>query len=109
MTNVDARFDAMCERRQFMGPQITRRMQWVEVDGPEGIDCYPGDTFSIDGLMADQYPELSPECFTIRTGYGARMSAPGYLDCTDWVVFDTVAEAKAYLVEYYDDEDEETA
>lgn len=35
-------------------------------------------------------------------GYGARLSAPGYTDCTEWTVFDTEAEAKAYLEEQYD-------
>jgi hypothetical protein len=42
-------------------------------------------------------------------GYGARMSAPGYLDCTEWVVFDTEAKAEAYLEENYDvDEEDES-
>jgi hypothetical protein len=30
-------------------------------------------------------------------GYGARLSAPGYLDCTDWIVFQTEDEAWSYL------------
>lgn len=34
-------------------------------------------------------------------GWGARMSAPGYLDCTDWVVFSTFEEAEEYLEETY--------
>jgi hypothetical protein len=39
-------------------------------------------------------------------GFGARLSAPGYLDCTDWAVFDTEGEAKAYLDENYPDDEE---
>jgi hypothetical protein len=40
--------------------------------------------------------------------YGARLSAPGYLDCTEWCIFDTKEEAQAYLDETYpDDEDED--
>lgn len=36
------------------------------------------------------------------------MSAPGYLDCTEWCVFDSVKEAREYLKEYYgDDESDE--
>jgi len=35
-------------------------------------------------------------------GWGARLSAPGYLDCTDWSVFDTEREAKEYLRDTYD-------
>jgi len=48
-------------------------------------------------------------------GYGARLSAPGYLDCTPFVVFDTQEEAEQYLTDEYpedgepeDDEDEAT-
>jgi len=42
-------------------------------------------------------------------GYGARLSAPGYLDCTEWAVFDTVAQAEQYLEEMYGDEESEEA
>lgn len=42
-------------------------------------------------------------------GYGARISAPGYLDSTEWCVFDTEAQAQAYLDEMYpENEDEDT-
>jgi hypothetical protein len=43
-------------------------------------------------------------------GFGARLSANGYMDCTEWAVFDTAEEAQAYLDEYYpeDEDDEET-
>jgi hypothetical protein len=37
-----------------------------------------------------------------KRGYGARTSAPGYLDCTDWCVFDTEQQAIDYLAENYD-------
>lgn len=38
-----------------------------------------------------------------RTGWYARLSAPGYLDCTDWVgPFETEEEADGYLGDYYD-------
>lgn len=44
----------------------------------------------------------------IVSGYGGRLSSPGYLDCTEWAVFDTEAEAREYLTDRYDlDEDEE--
>lgn len=36
-----------------------------------------------------------------KTGYGARLSAPGYLDCTEWTLFDTELEAIKYIVETY--------
>lgn len=36
-------------------------------------------------------------------GYGARMSAPGYLDCTDWSVFGSPHEAVMHLINEYGD------
>ena len=40
-------------------------------------------------------------------GYGARLSAPGYLDCTEWAVFETEDEAREYLEEMYPDDEED--
>ena len=37
------------------------------------------------------------------SGYGARLSMPGYMDCIEWSVFDTAQEAAQYLLDtYYD-------
>ena len=36
----------------------------------------------------------------------ARLSAPGYMDCTDWAAFGTRKEAEEYLIEYYGDDDD---
>jgi hypothetical protein len=41
------------------------------------------------------------ESVEFNYGWGARMSAPGYMDCTDWSVFATEGEAQDYLDEYY--------
>jgi hypothetical protein len=35
------------------------------------------------------------------------MSASGYMDCTEWSVFETEAEAVEYLEDYYGDEEDE--
>src|SRR5262249_27430880 len=40
-----------------------------------------------------------PEEVTLIKGYGARISAPGYLDCSEWLVFPSEAEALEYLAE----------
>ena len=52
------------------------------------------------------YVEGKPLSWENVKGYGARLSAPGYLDCTEWTVFDTEEEANAYLDEQ-DDEPEQ--
>lgn len=34
---------------------------------------------------------------SVRLGWGARLSAPGYMDHTEWSIFDTEQEALDYL------------
>jgi hypothetical protein len=53
-----------------------------------------------------QYTEGTPQSWENIKGYGARLSAPGYLDCTEWSVFDTEREAREYLDEYYPEDEE---
>lgn len=44
---------------------------------------------------------------SVKTAWGARYSAPGYLDCTDWVMGDTEEEAVAECKEMYGNDDDE--
>jgi hypothetical protein len=53
------------------------------------------------------YVEGKPQSWENIKGYGARLSAPGYLDCTEWTVFDTEDEAREYLEEMYPDDEED--
>lgn len=89
----------------FMEPQVTRKMRWLQVNTRnEGIVNYPASDFTAE-FVADMHDVESNEVETVE-GYGARMSAPGYLDCTEWAVFDSADEAEAYLREYYMDDEE---
>jgi hypothetical protein len=97
---------------------------WVEIDGDSGITYVPGDIFMSDFLetvrqseevtddileeVRDYYESSTIHSVTITTGFGARMSAPGYMDCTEWSVFGTEAEAEEYLEEYYGDEEDDS-
>jgi hypothetical protein len=69
----------------------------------------------LDADVGDRWPEFQealkdyiagkPEDVTeirVRDGWGARLSAPGYMDCTDWDVYATEEEAKKALAEMYD-------
>ena len=47
-------------------------------------------------------PGHSPISFEVKQGFGARLSAPGYLDSTDWGFFGTYNEAKVYLEDLMD-------
>lgn len=111
----------------FMQKQIEYG-EWVQVDGPCGLDSIPADIVNIDrlrellavdrdddesskdeafSLVSDYTENRRADSIEIVTGYGARMSAPGYLDCTEWAVFDTADEADEYLNDYYGDDDPE--
>lgn len=107
-----------------MQKEITDKQKWYEIDGPQGREFVPADLVGtedeelnrfIEGEMKGPVPEAlaqyceNTEAWTIeRTeGYGARMSAPGYLDCTDWSVFDTPEKAEKHLDEMYGDDADE--
>lgn len=44
-----------------------------------------------------------PESAEYKQGFLARMSAPGYMDCTDWEAHDTWNDAARSLIENYAD------
>ena len=103
----------------FMEPQIEFG-EWYEIDGPNGTEVIPadivGDVDLDDFGSGNDIPDaLDSYCenrtaYSIqkREGWGARLSAPGYLDCTDWSVFDSEDEARSYLAEMYGDNDEDS-
>ena len=118
---------------QFMKPQIEFG-EWLEVDGACGIEAIPADL--IGGLSwmkndVDYDTDCMEEDSDLRNvldaledfiesnlddvtsiqlieGYGARLSAPGYMDSTSWTVFKTREDAEEFLREEYDVEEEET-
>lgn len=108
----------------FMQQEIVSG-EWYEIDGSHGTTYVPSDiigvvtingkairkgklyksTANLDKQLRDY---VSGEVYSVqlRDGYGARLSAPGYMDCTEWSVFDTQDEAQEYLDEFYgEDED----
>lgn len=104
----------------FMQPHIEFASFYL-VETVHGTECIPEDVcgaitdprqlqgycegdicFDEDIPASEQVPEL-------RTGWIARLSAPGYMDCTDWSWHETEDEAREYLADAYgtDDENEE--
>jgi hypothetical protein len=82
----------------FMRPQ-TRYDRWLITDD----DCIP------EGYVTELKDALNGE---VIPGWCARLSAPGYMDRTDWVgPFDTELEAALELERMYryDDADEDEA
>ena len=92
----------------FMQRQITRKSKWYQVETNRGTEFLPDDLVGKSPVLTDfaQYCEGTPESFELIEGYGARLSAPGYMDCTEWSVFPTEKEALEYLDEYYPEEEE---
>lgn len=89
---------------RFMETQITIRMRWAHVENEYG------ESYSIP---AEDYNAADhPGTVTYSKGYGVRESAPGYMDCTEWEVFEALEEAEARYKEIedeYDEMDEESA
>jgi hypothetical protein len=108
--------------REFMRPSFTRMLDWFEIDGTCGItalaledapkaavdamhDTSLDDQPLFDALKSalEDYYEGDIQEISTTKGFGARLSAPGYMEATDWCVFPTLAEAKEYLVDMYGD------
>jgi hypothetical protein len=109
----------------FMQRQITGNENWLVVETTQGtefiriadVSLFVRNSEQISQPLTDdereetiekiqEYTEGKPQSWENIRGYGARLSAPGYLDCTEWSVFDTREEAEKYLDEMSDEEDE---
>lgn len=69
----------------------------------------PGALFSVE-LFYDYLegkPEDEEELVEYKQGWLGRMSAPGYLDCTDWSVYSSEEEANEELDNMYGDDNED--
>jgi len=92
----------------FMQRQITGKCIWFQVETSQSTEFIPDDVAGSNPDLEDliDYCEGIPVSFEVIQGYGARLSAPGYMDCTEWTVFETEKEAEEYLEEMYPDEEE---
>jgi hypothetical protein len=83
--------------------EITEKTQWIRINNTiEGDILLPADC---EDLVADY--EADTDDIERVEGHGARLSMPGYMDCTEWTVFDTREEAAQYLLDTYFDTDPE--
>lgn len=97
----------------FMQPYV-EYCQYFEVETTCGTEIVPADIIGRTvGTAAEAFENYvegrildTDECLECKTGWLARMSAPGYMDCTDWSVHKTEDEARAYLRETYEDDED---
>jgi hypothetical protein len=111
---------------EFMQRQVTGLQNWLKVETRQGTEFVNSAELCLfvrnseqiaQPLTEDEREEYAdairdycsdePLEWENIKGYGARLTAPGYLDCTDWCVFDTEAEALQYLDENYPEGDDE--
>lgn len=110
----------------FMQQQITHG-HYFACETDQGTEYVPADITGLQALpeqigavIDEDHPKwpamlaaLYPYCMgtivevTPKTGGLARMSAPGFLDCTDWSPFDSEEAAVDGLSEMYGDDDDE--
>lgn len=91
--------------KQFMVPEFSVG-QWWQVDGPAGIESYPAEHFTKAQAIAHYKGQIHANHYEVSSRYGAgvRLSAPGYMDATEWTVFDTIEDAQRYIVDTYGDD-----
>lgn len=103
--------------KQFMVPEIYRGHVW-EISANHGETHWvPGDIIgylpdpvdarSVLAAYVDGTIDADSEPIYRRGVWLARLTAPGYMDCTDWSVCSSRRDAEEYLVEMYDDYDDE--
>lgn len=113
-------FVASCNHMQ----PVIEHGDYFEVETSNGTEYVPADVVGSLGfkvihaaggfydaeyaLWSQIVAALSPyvEGFSIervepRRGWLARMSAPGYMDCTAWTAHETEEDARAYLIDNY--------
>jgi len=89
---------------QVVGPQ-----DWWEVETSQGTFWVQCEDVGRKDITAHELlvylPVIDTGAITrweFKSGYGARLSASGYLDCTEWCVFDTDRDAREHLYSCWD-------
>ena len=99
----------------FMRPDIYLGYAYL-VETTSGTEIVPADVARVpknattpvpylrDYLEGYPLPDVSP---SLTFGHFARLSAPGFLDCTEWSgPYDSAADAESALSEMYGSDDE---
>ena len=82
-----------------MEPQVTPLKEWLEVENRCGETFFfPADQFCLDDVE-DMGIDVRVHDYIM--GYGARTSMPGYMDSTEWCVYDSPITAAYDLCDLY--------
>jgi hypothetical protein len=79
-------------------------MECFLVETSHGTECVPCDLTDEDSLADYLEGKQSPdEIVERKRGIYCRLSAPGYMDCTEWAgPFETIEEAQEHIRDMYD-------
>jgi len=81
--------------------------RWIVIDTSNGLTAIPQSFIGLQTQFTadDVAPYIDGEFISAELvdGYGARLSMPGYLDCTKWTVFATEEQAWKFLESMHDD------
>jgi hypothetical protein len=101
----------------FMQHEIVE-MAYCAVETTYGTEYVPSDLIGphddivealqlfCEGTILVDEDTNEPVSIEWKEGFLARMSAPGYLDCTEWSAHATEQDARDYLNEMYGDDEE---
>lgn len=95
----------------FMQPYVYHGLYFA-IETSYGTEIVPADVIGRTcGTAAEAFQnyvegtiEDTDDCVECQEGWLARMSAEGYMDCTDWTAHASEQEAVDYLVDMYGDE-----
>lgn len=81
---------------------------FISIDSSRGTELIPYEYFNFDDHAQEMLNAYDYVNLELVRGWFGRLSAPGYMDCTDWSgPFDSEEEALESIKELYgDDEDE---
>ena len=89
----------------FMQPEVTGKQDWVGVETTAGFWWVPFDVLSKSEAESARKGNFEPllkytegsrvhnDLSSIKKGYGVRLSAPGYMDASEWEVYGSKQEA----------------
>ena len=81
----------------FLQAQMSNRREWYEVDGSAGLLWIPAEDFTAASAIECYDGQWSS---VVRVeGWGVRASAPGYLDCTPWIVYENEKDAMVAVLD----------
>ena len=75
--------------------------EWADFDHNERRDAMEAGTLRCDHCLGRADPQTF---WRLADGHAARLSMPGYLDCTEWIYGGDPAELLDELTEMYGDE-----